>query len=154
VGQPRAVHEQQRLFLGEEGLEPLPESLEEAPKLLLPYPLGEAVQGLEGGAGPVREELPVKLHGVAVSGLKIGPEEEEGQVEVPAVDPGVAPPALWPPPPVMGLGQLETDQKRLPQPAATFRHGIPSLSPALLQDKPRPPGLVLQITTCSGRVQG
>jgi hypothetical protein len=45
--------------------------------------------------------------------------------------------ALWPPPPVMGLGQLETDQKRLPQPAATFRHGIPSLSPALLQDKPR-----------------
>jgi hypothetical protein len=56
VGQPRAVHEQQRLFLGEEGLEPLPESLEEAPKLLLPYPLGEAVQGLSrrGRAGQGR----------------------------------------------------------------------------------------------------
>jgi hypothetical protein len=46
VGQPRAVHEQQRLLPGEEGLKPLPEPLEEASKLLLPYPLGEAVEGL------------------------------------------------------------------------------------------------------------
>ena len=38
----------QRLLLGENGLEPLPEPLEEAPKLLLPYPLGEPVQGLSG----------------------------------------------------------------------------------------------------------
>jgi hypothetical protein len=45
VGQPRAVHEQQRLLPGEEGLKPLPEPLEKAPKLL-PYPLGEAVEGL------------------------------------------------------------------------------------------------------------
>jgi hypothetical protein len=54
-------------------MEPLPEPPEEAPKLLLPYPLGEAVQGLLGGAGPVGKELLVKLHGVAVSGLKVGP---------------------------------------------------------------------------------
>jgi hypothetical protein len=46
VGQPRAVHEQQRLLPGEEGLKPLPGPLEKAPKLLLPYPLGEAVEGL------------------------------------------------------------------------------------------------------------
>jgi hypothetical protein len=46
VGQPRAVHEQQHLLPGEEGLEPLSGPLEEAPKLLLPYPLGEAVEGL------------------------------------------------------------------------------------------------------------
>lgn len=34
-------------------MEPLPEPLEEAPKVLLPYPLGEAVQGLsqEGQEG-------------------------------------------------------------------------------------------------------
>ncbi len=87
----------QRLLLGEDGLEPPPEPREEAPKLLLPYPLGEAVQGLEGGAGPVREELPAKPHGVAVSGPQIGP-QEEGQMEVPAVDPGVAPPACGPRP--------------------------------------------------------
>ena len=45
VGQPRVVHEQQRLLPGEEGLEPLPEPLQKAPKLL-PYPLGQAVEGL------------------------------------------------------------------------------------------------------------
>jgi len=57
-------------------------------------------------------------------------------MEVPAVDPGVAPPAPRAPALGIGLGQLKTDQKRLPQPATTFRHGIPSLPPALLQDKP------------------
>jgi hypothetical protein len=53
VGQPPAVHQKQRLLLGEEGLAPLPEPREEVPKLLLPYPLGEAVQGLSrrGRAG-------------------------------------------------------------------------------------------------------
>jgi hypothetical protein len=56
VGQPRAVHKKQRFLLGEEGLELLPEPREEAPKLLLPYPLGEAVQGLSrrGRAGQGR----------------------------------------------------------------------------------------------------
>ena len=38
----------QRLLLGENGQEALPEPLEEAPKLLLPYPPGEAVEGLKG----------------------------------------------------------------------------------------------------------
>jgi hypothetical protein len=63
------------------------------------------------------EELPVKRHDVAVSGLTIGPEEEEGQIEVAAVDPGMAPPAPWPP--GNGLGQLEGNPCRiLPLPFA------------------------------------
>ena len=126
----------QRLLLGENGQAALPEPLEEAPKLLLPYPLGEAVEGLKGGTGAVWEEPLIAGHRLPVDGLQAGPEEEEGEMEVPAVDPGGAPPAPWAPSLVMGLGQLKTDQKRLPQPATTFRHGIPSLPPALLQDKP------------------
>ena len=94
MGQAGAVHEQEGLLLGQGGQEPLPEPPQGAPQLLLPYPLGEAVQGLKGGAGAVWEEPPIDGHRLPVGGPQVGPEEEEGQIEVLAVDPGVAPPAL------------------------------------------------------------
>jgi len=50
-----------------------------------PTLLAKRCRDFQGGAGTVRKEGPVKRHDVAVSGLTIGPEEEEGQVDVPAV---------------------------------------------------------------------
>jgi hypothetical protein len=60
VGQPRAVHEQQRLLLGEEGLEPLPEPREEAPKLLPPIPLAKRWRDFQAGARTGQGRAPGK----------------------------------------------------------------------------------------------
>lgn len=45
VGQPHAGTSQQRLLLGEQGLEPPPEPPQEAPKLLPPIPLAKRCRG-------------------------------------------------------------------------------------------------------------
>ncbi len=127
VGKPARAHEQQRLPLGKEGKEPLPEHLAQAPEVPLPYPLGEAVQGLEGGARAVGGGGLMDSHRLPVGGPQVGPEEEEGQIEAPPVDSRVAPLALGGPALVMGLGHHQADLERSPQPLPIPTHSITSL---------------------------
>jgi len=75
-------------------------------------------------------------HRLPIGGPQVGPEEEEGQIEVPAVDAGVAPLALRDPALAMGLGHLQTELERTWQPLPIPTHSITSLPSPFCKIRP------------------
>jgi hypothetical protein len=89
-----------------------------------------------GGARAVGEEGLIDSHPLPLGGPQVGPEEEEGQIGVPAVDPGVAPLALRDPALAMGLGHLQTELERTWQPLPIPTHSITSLPSPFCKTRP------------------
>ncbi len=83
------------------------------------------------------KEVLVEGHGAAIGGPKIGPEQEEGEIQRPGVNPRMPPLARWGPVPGVGLSQVQTDLKHLSKTELPTDRDLLSCPPSFSKTSPR-----------------